>query len=600
MDFFSKKTNDDLLIEAINLCVTNSNTGNNFLLAMDLINSYLQSTFSKQKLVTYLRTHLAAFLADEAVNAEGKTLLHLFAHANYNKATREDKQAVIDFTVLITKQYAHCLSLDRCAPYPLLNSDDKVYKTAGQIITEILAQDPGRGGIHYQFYKDFKNALTTQITNVTDEGKAESQENVSVKNNTLPTQIIESQALILEGIIDYSVPTNWNNKFKRKNSKTICAQIKDLILRTDKVSEAMSVIQGYFIHFKTPPEQLEMLCNMHASLHIFLRKDAKTPSGYTILHLLALCDLQDEYAARIMLILLKNFEHVKEMINIQANDSATALHIAIRNGLPQIVNVLVKHQADLTIKNGADENAKTAHELANSLKDKDKKLQINIMLDSKENIKLTIKSMPNLYNNLEDDGRALGGVIFRLLTIGWHSSAATALSAFLDNQAYPNKIIIINSYINRPGNQQLWDNFIEEDNAKDKSNRNLLAIFACGRYCDTEIKEAISLVVSIMDKLSQEKIIARINNQDTNKNMPVDNALLSESSHAPYFIQLYIRKYNDLLGSSQPKELTELIGLYKRLAKLDTDKTRKQNKLDALDDTFNLDKMLNITWYGFG
>ncbi|MFN7096794.1 MAG: hypothetical protein ACK4PR_04480, partial [Gammaproteobacteria bacterium] len=99
----NNKSNSDIYLAAIQLCLTSSLDAN-YPLVMKLVEHYLrESKYDRKALVEYLRKHLVGFLI---MKSNESTLLHLLAKANYTLATPAEKTMTLELINLLKKQYA--------------------------------------------------------------------------------------------------------------------------------------------------------------------------------------------------------------------------------------------------------------------------------------------------------------------------------------------------------------------------------------------------------------------------------------------------------------------------------------------------------------
>lgn len=487
---------DSKFLVALDRCISNDAKPNakgikaNILLAMYLIEVYLRTPgYDKMKLFTFIRKHLAAFLQDNVVNFYGNSLLHVLVSAY------DIENEFIDLIALLKKQYNNLVQWDYL---------DQSGKTAAAV------------ALHDKALPVYR-ALEA-ITNV-------------------------SEVVSIPGLENYEILENWDTFAAGKTSQQLINHIKSNVA-AGKLKIAMSMVYGYLQDQKQ--DQAALLHAIHKNLHIFLRQDALTPNGYSILHLLAMFKgEQAEPAARLMESLFNSFQYLRDNVNnIRDKDDATILHIAVSYRNKDAAAVLKKRGADHTLVGGKEKT--TAEVIATQIdqaKPEAQKILTKIVTGQSAN---QIKPMPNLFNSNENDDNAAVDVIFKLLEIKQYRAAAGVLTEYLQNKDDQEKIDRITAYIKKPGMKTLWKDFFIAETAVNFGKGNLLSIFATGNYNDNEAKAALKLLDDALDHLTEERRKEMLQGRDSLSTTALGNVIKRNNKNSPYFAALFVMHGADI------------------------------------------------------
>ncbi|MFN7096639.1 MAG: hypothetical protein ACK4PR_03640, partial [Gammaproteobacteria bacterium] len=354
---------DNQFIDALNrLTLANNDTGS---LMISLVEHYLKTPlYDKAKIVVWVRQHLAFLLQNSARNKKGQHILDIINSRQSHIDTSEGKQVIAELKNLLEKQYSDYLPSSNQKNESIEQVND-TWSTS----KEISADDNQDNGV-----------VKLAVSNGTD------------VDNSKEEMTVDQPSSTNESSTNYEEKTAGQAFIKSKTSAEIHELIKQQISSplANGRQVAMNMMHAYLANCRNANKQLALLEGIHAGLHIYLRKDAKTTAGRTILHLLAMCDLQDQKAASITRTLLENFKPMRDNINHKSDIVGTALHAACWYGTPEVATVLLSFDAHPAI---ADNQGKLAKNYIND-RTYNKKIKdsLNVLLAKPLNEKDVAKS----------------------------------------------------------------------------------------------------------------------------------------------------------------------------------------------------------------
>lgn len=498
---------DSKFIKAIDFCIT-AGTKADLQLAMDLIDIYLVTPgYDKERLIKFIRKHLASFLLNDAVSSKRENFLHLLVKTTYTEAEYDAGQSVVKLIVLLRKQYADIFN------FLAMNADKKI---PAQLVKT------STGNIYKAINENIISAPAADISNAPN----------------------------------YEEPDTWTVHASGIKSPELIKIIQDKVLE-GQLNIAMSMMYSYLLDRKQ--DKAVLLAAIHKNLHIFLRSDAVSQSGYSILHLLAM--FQGEYslpAARIMETLFANFSELKNRINMANVKDVTPLHLAAYRNNIYAATVLKNRGAAHTLVGGAEKCTPEQVAIAedrNKL-DGEKDLTEIVTGNVAEDKKIKIEPMPNLFKAEKSDGHEIAHAIFQLLFVKQYQAAATALSTYLANKAYEDKFDYIEKYVKELNMTKEWKAFLEDPQTQDANNRNILSIFANGIYDASNASAALNILDSILAAKTDEDKQRMFAQKDLAGKTVLDEVKAEESSHWEYFTALFA-KHSPKTESTQEEQETE-------------------------------------------
>ncbi|MFN7097108.1 MAG: hypothetical protein ACK4PR_06080, partial [Gammaproteobacteria bacterium] len=385
---------------------------------------------------------------------------------------------------------------------------------------------------------------------------------------------------------NYELQQNWSKFSKDMTSEDLITAIQEHLTHNDKLPVAMSMISGYLQD--NQQDQAAMLKKIYENLSEFLRHDAKTPQGRSILHLFSMFkEPHSQQAAQLMETLFANFEYLHRNINnIKDNHNCTALHTAAYSNNKYAAAVLKKWNANHTLKNSYSEQS-TAIDLAmihEQFKPEQERHLVNVVTGKE---KINIEPVPNLHNDKDQELEFVGS-IYRLIHIKQYSAAATALREYLANKSYHYKINTLKHYFSKPEKKASWENFIGNANIQDDRQRNLFGIFACANYTSSdEARAALGLLDDLLKPMSPEARTEMFAHQDEFKSTAIGSALFSNSKYSPPLIALYVKHGAQVDKPEGPYNMKPAAQAAENI-----DRALGQEQINALNNEYDLQKFL--------
>ncbi|MFN7097396.1 MAG: hypothetical protein ACK4PR_07545, partial [Gammaproteobacteria bacterium] len=366
----------------------------------------------------------------------------------------------------------------------------------------------------------FNDILSDQSTNG-EETKLEEPEE-QYNNSTIE----DYSTVKMDNPVCYEQQANMTAFTQGKSSANVLSNIINKInsKTTNCISIAMSMMYAYLIEFNNEKAHLALLDKISANLHIFLREDAITPYGRTILHILALCRKQDKKAAMIMHTLFNHFEPMKKIVDHKDNKGNTALHMAE----PHVTKILLQFHANPKLLNS--EKLEAIDYVG-----EEAVYHRSILLEKPQNMNIQ-PEMPNLYNETQDNGTAIMGAVFRLINVNQFAEASEILTHFFNADTYPNKFGILQGYMDQhPNVAKKWGEYCTNiPNYNGKNNLHITSILACADYkSKDEAQKALNclnnLLAALGTNIANEIIVKQAMPAFLNKSICRDSS--SQYSH---------------------------------------------------------------------